>query len=94
MKDKKKHILAGLVVAAIVGLPCYQFAYDAVTDTHNLAAGLWATLTSGIAIAVCKEWCDNDYSLAGYFDWRDFLWTIAGAVMVALLIVGMHFGKG
>jgi uncharacterized protein YfiM (DUF2279 family) len=60
----------------------------------DLFAGLWSALTSGIAIAACKEWCDNDYSLAGRFDWKDFLWTIAGAVAIALLIVGMHFGKG
>ncbi len=86
--DKKKHIIAGLFVAAIVGLPCYQFA------SHNLAAGLWATIVSGIAIAACKEWCDNDYSFAGYFDWRDFIWTVAGAVAIALLILGMHYGKG
>lgn len=85
--DKIKHILAGLVVAAIVGLPCYL-------EHADLFAGLWATLVSGIAIAACKEWCDNDYSFAGYFDWRDFAWTIAGAVVIALLIVGMHFGKG
>jgi len=86
-QDKKQHILAGLFVAAIVGLPCYL-------ESINLFAGLWATIVSGIAIAACKEWCDNDYSLAGYFDWRDFLWTIAGAVLIALLILGMHYGRG
>ena len=85
--DKIKHILAGLVVAAFVGLPCYL-------ESINLFAGLWTTLTSGIAIAACKEWCDNDYSLKGRFDWRDFAWTVAGAVAIALFIVGMHYGKG
>jgi hypothetical protein len=85
--DNKKHIIAGLFVAALVGLPCYLKHQD-------LFAGLWAALTSGIAIAACKEWCDNDYSLAGRFDWRDFLWTVAGAVAIALLILGMHYGKG
>ena len=85
--DKIKHILAGLVVAAIVGLPCYL-------ECINLFAGLWATIVSGIAIAACKEWCDNDYSLKGRWDWRDFVWTVAGAVVIALLILGMHYGKG
>jgi len=87
MKDKKYHVLAGLLVAAFVGLPCYL-------ESLNLFAGIWSALTSGIIAGGVKEWCDNDYSFAGYFDWRDFLWTIAGAVVIALLIVGMHYGRG
>lgn len=86
-QDKKKHILAGLFVAALVGLPCYL-------EHADLFAGLWSALVSGIAIAACKEWCDNDYSLHGYFDWRDFCWTLLGAVVIALLILGLHYGKG
>ena len=41
MTDTKYHVLAGLLVAAFVGLPCYL-------ESLNLFAGLWSALTSGI----------------------------------------------
>ena len=85
--DKIKHILSGLVASAWVSLPAYL-------TTNNLFSGLWVCLWVGIIVGLVKEWCDNDYSLKGRFDWRDFLWTVAGAVVIALLIVGIHFGKG
>lgn len=92
MTDKMKHIAAGMSTA-FVGIPVYQLAYDATTDTHHLAAAIWATIMSGILIAVCKEWCDNNTE-GNKWDWMDFLATCIGAVLVALFIVMLHFGEG
>lgn len=86
MKDKKYHVLAGLLVAASVGLPCYL-------ESLNLFAGLWSALTSGILLAGCKEYCDMRTD-GNKWDWLDFLTTCFGAVIVAVFIVAMHFGKG
>jgi len=91
-KDKIYHILAGMLTF-FVGLPCYQLAYDAATDTHYLAGAVWATIVSGILLAGCKEFCDMRTE-GNKWDWWDFLATCLGAVVVALLIIGMHFGKG
>ena len=85
MADKKKHFIAGLVTAIVVALPVYL-------ECVNLFAGLWAALTSGIIVGGVKEWCD--YVYAWKWDWRDFLATIGGAVLVAVFIVLMHFGRG
>ena len=85
MNDKKKHFIAGLLVAALVGLPCFL-------ESLNLFAGLWASLVSGILIGVCKEWCD--YSNSGKWEWPELLCTIGGAVLVAVFIILLHFGKG
>jgi len=86
--DKKQHILAGLFVAAIVGLPCYL-------ESINLFAGLWATIASALAAACVKEYCDNGYCLdPTVWDWRDIGCTVLGAVLIALLILGMHYGRG
>lgn len=92
MKDKLYHVLAGLLTA-FVGIPAYKLAYDAATDTHYLAAALWATIVSGILLAGCKEFCDMR-TPGNKWDWWDFLATCLGAVLVALFIVGMHYGKG
>lgn len=86
MKDKKYHVLAGLLVAAFVGLPCYL-------ESLNLFAGLWSALTSGIIAGGVKEYCDMRTE-GNKWDWWDFLATCLGAVIVALFIVGLHFGKG
>lgn len=90
--DKKYHVLAGLATA-FVGIPVYQLAYDAATDTHYLAAALWATIVSGILLAGCKEYCDMR-TPGNKWDWWDFACTCIGAVIVALFIIGLHFGKG
>ena len=91
-KDKLYHVLAGLATA-FVGIPVYQQAYDAATDTHYLAAAIWATIVSGILLAGCKEFCDMR-TPGNKWDWWDFGCTVIGAVIVALFIVGLHFGKG
>ena len=86
MKDKKYHVLAGLLVAAFVGLPCYL-------ESLNLFAGLWSALTSGIIAGGVKEYFDMRTE-GNKWDWWDFLATILGAVIVALFIIGLHFGRG
>ena len=93
MKDKKYHVLAGLLVAAFVGIPCYQFTFDEAAGTYHLAAAIWATIVSGILLAGCKEYCDMRTE-GNKFDLWDFLATCIGAVIVALFIIGLHFGKG
>ena len=86
MKDAKQHILAGLLIAMAVGLPAYL-------ESLNLFAGLWASLTGGIIAGGVKEWCDMR-TPGNKWDWLDFGCTVIGAVLVALFIVGMHYGKG
>ena len=85
-QDKKYHVLAGLIVAVFVGLPCYL-------ESLNLFAGLWSALTSGIIAGGIKEYCDMRTE-GNKWDWWDFACTCIGAVLVALLILGMHYGKG
>ena len=92
MKDKKYHVLAGLLTF-FVGMPVYQLAYDAATDTHYLAAAIWATIVSGILLAGCKEYCDMRTE-GNKWDWWDFGATCLGAVIVALFIILLHYGKG
>ena len=86
MKDKKYHVLAGLLVAAFVGLPCYL-------ESLNLFAGLWSALTSGIITGGVKEYCDMRTE-GNKWDWWDFGATCLGAVIVALFIILLHYGKG
>lgn len=86
MKDKKYHVLAGLLIAAAVGLPAYL-------ESLNLFAGLWSAVTSGIIAAGIKEFCDMRTD-GNKFDLWDFLATCLGAVLVALFIVLLHYGKG
>lgn len=85
-KDKIKHIAAGILAAVIVALPAYL-------DYSNLFAGIWAALTAGAVAGVVKEWCDC-HTDGNQFDWRDFACTVAGAAIVAVFIVAMHFAKG
>ena len=85
MNDKKKHFIAGLATAIVVAMPGYL-------ESVNLFAGLWAAIVSGILIGLCKEWCDNVYT--SKWDWRDFLATCIGVVLVAVFIIMLHFAKG
>lgn len=85
MNDKVKHILAGLLIASVVGIPCY-------VNTYDIFAGLWGC-TAGIIAASMKEYFD--YHINGNrWDWWDWGCTVIGAILVALFIVGLHFGNG
>ena len=86
MKDKKYHVLAGILVAAFVGLPAYL-------ESINLFAGLWSALTAGIIAGGIKEYCDMRAE-GNKWDWLDFGCTVIGAVIVALFIIGLHFRRG
>ena len=88
MKDKKYHVLAGGFVAAFVGLLAYL-------ESINLFAGLWAAFGSALVAACVKEYCDTGYCLdPTRWDWKDIGFTVIGAVLVALLIIGLHYGRG
>lgn len=91
-KDRVEHIIAGLLTF-LVGFPCYFGSWNDVTCTYSLFSGLWATIGSGLMLAACKEWCDNEYSF-NKWDWKDFGFTCIGVVLIALFLVGIHFGKG
>ena len=86
MTDKKYHVLAGLLVAAFVGLPAYL-------ESLNLFAGLWSALTSGIIAGGVKEYCDLRTEGNKWY-WWDFAATCLGAVIVAVFIIMLHYGKG
>jgi len=86
MNDKIKHIAAGILAATIVALPAYL-------DSSNLFAGIWAALTAGAVAGTVKEWCDSRTD-GNQFDWCDFACTVAGAAVVAVFIVAMHYAKG
>ena len=86
MNDKIKHIVAGILAAVIVALPAYL-------DSSNLFTGVWASLTAGAVAGVVKEFCDMRTD-GNKWDWKDFACTIAGAAIVAVFIVAMHFAKG
>ena len=84
-KDKFFHALAGAGVAFFTGCIAY-------VDTHALFAGLWPAITAGIIVAATKEWCD--YTHVKKWDWRDFVATLIGVLLVVLIILGMHYGRG
>ena len=86
MSDKTKHILAGLAVAFWCGVPAY-------VNDYALFSAVWAALWSGLIAAGIKEWCDMRTE-GNKWDWKDFGFTCLGAVIVALFIVGLHYGKG
>lgn len=85
MKDSAKHIIAGFVVAVLVGLPAYL-------ECDNLFSGIWSAGVSGLVAGGIKEWCDNRYNWE--FSWADLGWTALGAVIACLFILLLHIGKG
>lgn len=92
-KDKKQHILCGIAAAVVVGFLTYIVSGEA--NGYNVAAGVYSALAGGFVAAAVKEYCDAGYSLdPTTWDWRDIGYTVFGAAIVALFIVGMHFAKG
>jgi peptidoglycan/LPS O-acetylase OafA/YrhL len=84
--DKKQHFIAGLLVTLFVAMPMYYMS------KYNLACGLYSALYVGVITAAVKEY--TDYQHVKTWDWRDFGCTCLGAVIVVLLILGLHYGKG
>lgn len=83
--DKKLHFAAGLLIALVIALPVYH------ESKYSLFCGLWACLSVVVA-GLVKEY--TDYCHTKVWDWKDLGATFLGAVLVALLILGLHFGKG
>ena len=85
MNDKTKHIIAGLLIALAIGLPCYL-------ESNNLFAGLWASLAGVVAGAV-KEHTDMSHE-GSVWSWKDFGATCRGVVIAEVFIIALHFAKG
>ena len=85
MKDSIKHIIAGLLVAIVIGLPAYL-------ESGSLFAGLWPAISGGCIAGAIKEWCDNKYEWV--WSWKDLGFTAIGVGIAVLFIVALHFGKG
>ena len=85
-KDKITHFCAGVIVAALVGLPAYL-------ESMNLFSGLWSAITGGLLAAGIKEMCD-DNTEGNNWDWHDFGATFLGVLVVVVFIILLHFGKG
>ena len=79
MTPKKLHILAGLLTALVVGIPC--------VIEGGLFSGLWGCL-AGIIAGIVKEWCDKVYS--GKFDLKDLGYTCIGVGLAMAVIVVIH----
>lgn len=85
-KDKITHFCAGVMVAALLGLPAYL-------ESMNLFSGLWPAIVGGLLAAGIKEMCD--YNTEGNnWDWRDFVATVLGVLAIVVFIICLHFGKG
>lgn len=84
--DKLTHALIGAGASAWCALTAYL-------TSNNLFAGIWVAIWVAIIAGVIKEWCDQ-HTDGNKWDWMDFLATVIGGVLVALLIIGMHFGRG
>lgn len=92
-KDKKQHLGMGALVAIVVGFITYLVSGE--YGQLNVAAGVYAALAGGFVAACVKEYCDKGYSLdPTTWDWKDIGYTVLGAAIVALFIVGLHFAKG
>jgi len=92
-KDKKQHILMGVITAIVVGFLTYLISGEVAG--YNVAAGVYSALAGGFVAACVKEFCDAEYSLdPTTWDWWDIGATMLGAAIVALFIVGLHFCKG
>lgn len=92
-KDKRQHILMGIITAIVVGFIAYLVSGEA--NGYNVAAGVYSALAGGFVAGCVKEYCDAEYSLdPTTWDWRDIGATMIGAAAVALFIVGLHYGKG
>ena len=83
MTPNKLHILAGLLTALAVGIPC--------VIEGGLFSGLWGCLAGVIAGGV-KEWCDMTYG--GRWNWKDFAFTCVGVATAMIIVIALHFGKG
>lgn len=85
MNDKIKHIIAGVVIALVIGFPAYL-------ESGNLFAGLWSAISGGLVAGCVKEYCDNTYEWV--WSWKDLGFTAIGVAIAAAFVLLLHFGKG
>ena len=86
MKDRINHFFAGALIASAVGMPAYL-------ENVDLFAGIWSALISTIICACVKEFCDNNTD-GNKWDFMDILFTILGALLIVLIMLGFYYGKG
>lgn len=86
MKSRITHILVGMLIASAVGMPSYL-------ENVDLFAGIWSAVLSTTICAGCKEFCDNNTD-GNKWDWGDFLATCLGGLLIVLIMLGFHYGKG
>lgn len=92
-QDKKNHLVMGVITSLVVGFITYLVSGEC--GQLNVAAGVYSALAGGFVAACVKEYCDTDYCLdPTTWDWADIGFTMLGAAIVALFIVGLHYGKG
>ena len=95
MKDKIKHVLIGAGVGFFIGILAYLMQQDDMANVADSAA--WAGVIVAVLVAAIeggiKEWCDMTLT-SGKWDWKDLLATVVGGVVAALIILGIHFGRG
>jgi hypothetical protein len=92
-KDKRQHLVMGVITSLAVGFLTYLVSGE--YGQLNVAAGVYAALSGGFVAGCVKEYCDTGYCLdPTRWDWKDIGFTLIGAVLVALFIVGLHYGRG
>ena len=79
MTPNKLHILAGLLTALAVGIPC--------VIEGGLFSGLWGCL-AGVVAGIVKEWCDKVYT--GSWDLKDLCYTCLGVAVAMVVIIVVH----
>lgn len=83
----------GAATAVVIGLITYLFSGE--NGGYSLSAGVYSAFAGAFVAGCVKEYCDHGYSLDPMqWDWDDIGFTMIGAAVVALFIVGLHFGKG
>lgn len=84
--DKITHAIIGAGTSAWVSLPAYL-------TSNNLFVGIWVAIWVAAIVGAVKEFCDTNTD-GNKWDWMDFLATMIGGVLVVLIIIGLHFGRG
>lgn len=83
----------GAATAVVIGLITYLFSGE--NGGYSLSAGVYSAFAGAFVAACIKEYCDAGYCLdPTSWDWKDIGATMIGGTVVALLIVGLHYGIG
>lgn len=95
MKDKITHGIIGFGIAFFVGLVAYQLQIDDAGNVANSAviAAVFVALVCAALGGGIKEWCDM-HNKGNRWDWKDFFATFLCGIIAAVILLGIHFGKG